>query len=204
MANSTIGNIRERILSQGPGTMFVPSDFAYLNNDDAVSRALSRLFEEGLLIRLYNGLYLYPKRNRIGIEHPFLQDIANAIARRDRVEIIPTGASAANALGLSEQVPSRAVYITTGSPRVVNIGNRSITFKRQSPKYLAYKNRIALLLVLALKDIGEREITPEQRLRIKEIANDFAEDKDFNEDLLLAPAWIRKYIKEIRNEQLVS
>ena len=67
MSNVLTKQIRERIERQGENTLYMVRDFADLNNDGLVTRALSRLAEEGLLVRLSQGLYLYPKRNRFGI-----------------------------------------------------------------------------------------------------------------------------------------
>ena len=66
------------------------SDFAHLNNDGLVTRALSRLEKEGVLIRLSQGLYLYPLRNKFGVLRPSIEDIAYAIAEKDKARIIPS------------------------------------------------------------------------------------------------------------------
>ena len=60
------------------------SDFAHLNNDGLVTRTLSRLEKEGVLIRLSQGLYLYPLRNKFGVLRPSIEDIAYAIAEKDK------------------------------------------------------------------------------------------------------------------------
>ena len=79
------------------------SDFAHLNNDGLVTRALSRLEKEGVLIRLSQGLYLYPLQNKFGVLRPSIEDIAYAIAEKDKARIIPSGLTALNKLGLSTQ-----------------------------------------------------------------------------------------------------
>ena len=88
------------------------SDFAHLNNDGLVTRALSRLEKEGVLIRLSQGLYLYPLRNKFGVLRPSIEDIAYAIAEKDKARIIPSGLTALNKLGLSTQVTMNAVYLS--------------------------------------------------------------------------------------------
>ena len=67
------------------------SDFAHLNNDGLVTRALSRLEKEGVLIRLSQGLYLYPLRNKFGVLRPSIEDIEYAIAAKDKARIILSG-----------------------------------------------------------------------------------------------------------------
>lgn len=104
--------IRNRITSGGENKMYTISDFADLNNDSLVTRVLSRLEEEGMLVRLTQGLYLYPKQTRFGIVKPTPYEIAKAVAGKDHAKVIPSGAMALNELGLSTQIPTNAVFIT--------------------------------------------------------------------------------------------
>ncbi|MFV0267847.1 MAG: DUF6088 family protein, partial [Draconibacterium sp.] len=97
--------IKSRILQNGEGQLYVISDFADLNNDALVTRVLSRLEKEEFLLRLSQGLYLYPNRNRYGVHKPPIEEIARTIAEKDKARIIPSGLTALNVLGLSTQVP---------------------------------------------------------------------------------------------------
>ena len=96
--------IKERIIQGGENKIYIISDFADLNNDALATRVLSRLEKDGLLVRLSQGVYLYPSRNRFGIYKPTIDVIAKAIAEKDRADIIPSGLTALNLLGLSTQV----------------------------------------------------------------------------------------------------
>ena len=138
--------IRNIIDRNGPNRLYMVSDFAHLNNDFAhlnndglVTRALSRLEKEGVLIRLSQGLYLCPSRNKFGVLRPSIEDIAYAIAEKDKARIIPSGLTALNKLGLSTQVTMNAVYLTDATARELTIGNRKIIFKRSAPRNFAYK-----------------------------------------------------------------
>lgn len=104
--------IRNTIESNGPNKLYMVQDFAYLNNDGLVTRALSRLEKEGVLIRLSQGIYLYPSRNKFGILRPSIEEIAYAVAEKDKARIIPSGLTALNKLGLSTQVTMNSVYLT--------------------------------------------------------------------------------------------
>jgi len=86
--------IRNRIVSGGENKMYTINDFADLNNDSLVTRVLSRLEEEGMLVRLTQGLYLYPKQTRFGIVKPTPYEIAQAVAGKDYAKVIPSGAMA--------------------------------------------------------------------------------------------------------------
>ena len=129
MSNVLTKQIRERIELQGENTLYMVRDFADLNNDGLVTRALSRLEKEGMLVRISQGIYLYPMRNRFGILKPSIDDIAVAIAQKDKARIIPSGLTALNKLELSTQVTMNAVYLTDATAREIKIGNRTIVFK---------------------------------------------------------------------------
>lgn len=130
MSNVLTKQIRERIELQGENTLYMVRDFADLNNDGLVTRALSRLEKEGMLVRISQGIYLYPMRNRFGILKPSIDDIAVAIAQKDKAGIIPSGLTALNKLALSTQVTMNAVYLTDATAREIKIGNRTIVFKQ--------------------------------------------------------------------------
>ena len=117
------------------GTIIFPENFADLGSEDAVRQALHRLSKNDILIRLAHGIYLYPKIDDIlGVLYPSLEEVAEAIAHRDKARIIPTGVQALNKLGLSTQIPMKAVYLTDGAPRDIKVGKSSIKFKRTTPK----------------------------------------------------------------------
>ena len=186
--------IKERIIQGGENKIYIISDFADLNNDALATRVLSRLEKDGLLVRLSQGVYLYPSRNRFGICKPTIDVIAKAIAEKDRADIIPSGLTALNLLGLSTQVPMNAVYLTNGTPRVISVGNRKITFKKSTPRYFAYKTKLFPLVVTALKEIGEENVDDNMVIKIKDILS--KEDSELlRHDFLIAPQWMRKKIK---------
>lgn len=130
MSNVLTKQIRERIELQGENTLHMVRDFADLNNDGLVTRALSRLEKEGMLVRISQGIYLYPMRNRFGILKPSIDDIAVAIAQKDKAGIIPSGLTALNKIALSTQVTMNAVYLTDATAREIKIGNRTIVLKQ--------------------------------------------------------------------------
>ena len=193
-------SIEEHILSKiknyKRGKIFFPENFTDTGTGDAVRQALSRLVDEEELVRLGHGIYLYPKRDpQLGVLSPTLDQIAQAIAKRDRAKIVPTGALALNKLGLSTQVPLNAVYLTDGSPRNVQIGNRKIKFKRTVPKNLKAKGEISELVIQALKEIGNGKVRDPQKEKIIELLK--KEDRDhLRHDIKLAPVWIRNIMEQ--------
>lgn len=184
--------IRNTIERNGPGRLYMVQDFADLNNDGLVTRALSRLENEGMLIRLAQGLYLYPARNKYGILFPTIEKIAYAIAEKDKARIIPSGLTALNRLGLSTQVATNAVYITDATARELAIGNRKIIFKRAAPRNFAYKSDLFPMVVAAMKELGKDGVTDEYLKIIKQVIGKYGDIDEIRYDYNIAPQWIKK------------
>jgi hypothetical protein len=184
--------IRNRIVQGGEGRLYVVGDFADLNNDALVTRVLSRLEKEKLMIRLSQGVYLYPNQNRYGVHKPSIDVIAKAIAEKDKARIIPSGLTALNVLGLSTQVPMNAIYLTNGTPRIVTVGNRKIVFKKSVPRNFAYQSELFPLVVSAMKEMGEENINDDVVLKLKKILAKETNQELIRQDFLIAPQWIRK------------
>ena len=188
--------IKQRINGARPGTVFFVNDFAEFDNE-YVSKILSLLKDFGVLERLAKGIYYKPIITQYGNVYPSAEKIVRLIAEHENAEILPTGEYALNALGFSTQIPMKAVYLTNGSPRTINIGNKKIRLKHRAPSSYSYKSQLMPLLVLALKAKGKSNITPKDIDRIEEIVSNSAERQQIKEDLSVTPVWIRKYIKPI-------
>ncbi|MBE7644466.1 DUF6088 family protein [Tenacibaculum finnmarkense] len=198
MTNSVQTLIENKIKSMKRGSILFPSYFESLGNVEAVKKSLLRLESKQFLIRLAHGIYLYPKQDKLlGVLYPSIEEIANAIADRDKAKIIPTGVKALNQLGLSNQIPMNIVFLTDGAARSIVIGKRTIKFKRTTPKNLAVKGKITSLVIQALKEIGKENVTEEQ---IKIISKHIQLEKEeiIEHDAKLSPAWISKIIKNIK------
>ncbi|WP_036603517.1 DUF6088 family protein [Olivibacter sitiensis] len=185
---STHREILGKIDGFKPGTILFPTDFRGTGTEDAIKTALYRIVKEGKLERLAHGIYYLPKSHSIfGKLYPSLEEIADAIAKQEKVRIRPSGAYALNKLGLSTQVPTKQVYITDGQPREIRIGKGSIKFKSTTPKKFAMKGQISSLLIQALEEMDLKNITPEMKAHIKQLL-----DKENPEylmaDIKLAPA----------------
>ncbi len=197
---SVAKDIESKLKRGKRGKILFAADFSLFGQPKAVNKALERLTESGLLLRLSHGIYLYPQidtRLGLGVLYPTVETIAREIAKRDKARIVPTGAYALNVLGLSTQIPINVVFLTDGAARKISIGNgKVLVFKRTVPKKLAFKNEILMLIVAALREIGENQLTTEQFIHISELL--IKEKKEFIlVDLPLAPAWIQKRIRAI-------
>ena len=188
-------SIRRQITRGKYGAIFTPSSFPGLTANYA-TKLLSAFEKEGLLVRISKGVYLKAKKTRFGVSYPSLEEIVGQIAKRDKAKICPTGETAANLIGLSEQVPMKTCFLTSGTARELNIDGRTVALKRAAPKYFAFNNEVVGVLVQALRSIGAENITDEMKAKIPAILADVEKDRRFAADLKLAPAWIEKLILE--------
>jgi len=200
---TVISQIENKIKRHKRGKIFFLDDFAGLGTPEAIKKSLQRLTNSGLLVRLANGIYWFPKKEKelYGVQisgKPTLDEIARAIAKRDKARIVPTGLHALNLLNLSTQVPANVVYLTDGTARKIKIGEgKGIVFKHTSEvKRLAYKSEYLMLIVSALREIGENNITDEQLAIIKNHFSNITK-QEFEKDIKLIPVWIRKILLAI-------
>jgi hypothetical protein len=188
------------IHGRGRGFVFVPADFVNIGSREAVDVALHRLARQGTIRRLARGVYDFPKEHPVlGPLTPSAEDIARALAVRDRTRLQPAGAYAANTLGLSEQVPAKAVFLTDGPARTVKIGSTTIQLRRTTPKNMEAAGRLSGLLIQALRELGQEHVTPERREHLKRT---LPADKrrELLKDLRLAPSWMHSIFRELADD----
>ena len=195
---NTASQIKSKIKNSKRGKLFFPDDFAALGTPDAIRLALGKLHKSDLIMRVAHGIYYYPKKDmKYGNTPipPTIDEIAYGIAKRDKIRIVPTGSYALNTLGLSTQVQANAVFVTDGAPRRIAVGKgRGILFKHTSEaRSLAYKSRLLMLIVSALREIGEGKATPQQLEIIKAHLSNVSQ-KELNTDIQLMPLWVRKLL----------
>lgn len=190
--------IMRRARARGRGSVFTPSDFLDVAARAAVDQALSRLVKNGKLRRLARGLYDFPKVHpKLGPLSPGPDDVAQALARETGSQVQIAGARAANALGLSAQVPAKSTYLTNGPSRRVVLGKRVVDLRHASPKHLLAPGSPAGTVVQALRHVG--------RVRAADVAQVAARRLTANDKRALAstasqaPAWMRPTLVSIAN-----
>ena len=189
--------VSDRIQSRGPGWVFTPSAFSDLGSRTATALALLRQKKSGSIRALARGLYDYPKRDpQLGVLAPSADAVADALKGRDAIRLQPSGAYAANLLGLSDQVPMKLVFLTDGGNRVVRIGRQLIELRRTTPRNMATAGRISGLVIQALRYLGQDRITD---LVVSQLGTRLsADDKDqLVRDLAYAPAWMAPIFRRI-------
>lgn len=197
--NASDNAVRERIFGFEQGAIFFPSDFDDVATDTAVRQTLSRMVKRGEIIRVSRGIYCYPRSNpALGLDiiPPSAEDIAQRVAERDKVKIIPTGDQALNQLGLSTQVPGNAVYITNGARKKISLGKgRSIVFRESNEfRLFDFKSKVMMLAVSAMRSIGEDKIADDIISAIKKIVRNVSPEI-YKHDIRLAPVWVRKKLE---------
>jgi hypothetical protein len=193
--------ILNRIYGNGRGWAFSQADFADLGARSTVDSALYRRERDGVIRRVIRGIYDYPRHSRAigGRTSPNIDQVARALARKFAWRIQPDGATAQNLLGLSTQVPARAVYLSDGPDRSYTIGRTRLAFAHTALKEAGFKLPESRMIVQALKAFGEGRITPKV---ITQIRGQF--DPTVRRRILLdtktATGWVYAAIQEIAKE----
>jgi len=196
MALTTENKILTKIKKAKGGTLFFIEDFIAFGSANTIQKSLDRLTEKEELKRVARGIYTRPKQDPyIGEVSVTTEEIAHAIAKRDKARIVPTGDFALNALGMSPQVPVNIVYLTDGAPRKIKVGNKSIVFKKTSPKNLNAIGEISGLAIQALKALGKDQISAAEKAKIIAILKK-EEQHRLVHDMRLAPEWIRIIMRQ--------
>lgn len=139
------------------GTPLAAKSLLHLGSRAGVDQALSRLAERGQLIRAGRGVYLRPVTSRFGTRAPSIEQAVEALAVQRGEVIVPNGAAAANALGLTTQVPVRSVYLTSGRSRTMTLGKQLVELRHAPRWQLALADRPAGQAVRALAWLGPEQ-----------------------------------------------
>jgi DNA-binding GntR family transcriptional regulator len=191
---STNHSIELKISRFKPGHVFLPSDFKELGSSTAIRKALSRLVEQGSVERMGQGIYVIPKKDKVfGKVLPSMEQLAEALAKKEHVKIKPSGQNALNKVGLSTQVPMRLVFLTTGNSKRIQIGKNAIIFKSTTAKKLSMKGDITSLLFLGLEELNLHKLSQTQMDRIMELLKQ-ENPENLKYNLRLAPAKVSDFV----------
>ncbi|MCK4414837.1 MAG: hypothetical protein KAY32_14980 [Candidatus Eisenbacteria sp.] len=197
MPHSVDGKVFSRIAGHGKGWVFTPAHFKDLGSRTAVATAIKRYKQNGTIRQVARGLYDYPRTDpQLGVLAPSVDQVVAALEVRDAVRLQPSGAYAANLLGLSDQVPMKIVFLTDGPTRKLQVGNRQILLKRTTPRNMATAGKISGTVIQALRWLGQRHVDD----RITSILRKRLHAKDkaqLLKDIHYAPIWIAQIIRAI-------
>jgi len=200
-SQALIDKILSRIYGKKRGWVFTPVHFRDLGNDAANRKALQILARRGVVHRLARGLYLYPRSHpQLGVLSPTPEQIAQALAGKDSLRIQPSGAYAANLLGLSEQVPAKIIFLTDGIDRSIKVGNQEIVLKRTTPRDMATAGRTSGLVIQALRYLGKERVDDAV---LDRLAERLGPDKrsQLMKDVRYAPGWIGDVFRRLAERE---
>ena len=186
--------LRKRIEALPEDSVLFRSDFPEYHSE-FVGETLAELTHEGLLVKLAQGMYAKPRWSRFGVVLPSVDKIVQAIAARDNAEVLPSGMTAINILGLSTQVPMKYSYLTTGSERTIKLKNQEIRLKRGVPKNFCYKTKLIALLVHALKALKQQNVGQEEIQVIRSLISKEPDRIALAKDVDMMPNWMKRIVK---------
>ena len=192
--------VLEKIRQMGRGTIFFIDDFIELGSSGAVRIALMELKKQGIILRPARGIYCYPQ---ISTEYsrvitPTPESIAEALAKKERVRIVPYGDNAAYRLGLTGLQVSNLKYLTDGASRVINLSSdKKIFFNHTSEvKIFDFCNDTMQMISAAIRALTEDCIDGEKKRIIHKHLRTVP-DEEFLKDITIPPAWVSKIIMDI-------
>lgn len=165
-----------------------------------MDKTLTRAALAGRIRRLGRGLYDDPRRDASGAPlMPTNDAVIRAIVGRDAIRVQPSGAHAANLLGLSEQVPVRMVFLTDGRGRTVSFGRRTLVLRRTNPRQMALAGRKSGTIVQALRWLGRPHVDDSTRRKLRRQIG--PEDRrDLLRAIRYAPGWMAEVLRELARE----
>lgn len=196
-ADSIDAAILGRFRSGKKGRVYAPADFLDLGSRATVDQALLRNCRAGRIRKIARGLYDVPKKHPVlGTLTASTEAVVLAVARRSGLRLQASGARAANALGLSDQVPLRTVYYSDGRRRSIKIGNASILLKPAGTRTMAAAGTVSGDVIQALRWVGRRNVDADTIARLKR--NLRRSDKaQLLKDLRFAPAWVADVMRQV-------
>jgi hypothetical protein len=200
-AQSIDNKVINRIYGHGRGWVFTSTHFSDLGSRDAVATAIKRYLHSGVIRQLARGLYYYPQTDPdLGILTPSSDAVARALAGRDAVRLQPSGAYAANLLGLSTQVPMKIVYLTDGHSHIVKIDKKEIHLKKTTPLNMATAGRTSGLVIQALRHLGQKHVDDDV-VAVLNSRLDADSRKQLLKDVRFAPAWIAEIMRQLGKKE---
>jgi hypothetical protein len=195
--------ILRKMKAKKRGWVFCAKDFYDLGSRNAIDKALSRMADDkgagddNKIIRVVRGIYYYPiTQNGIGIIPPDLNAVADALARNAGISIYPSGATSANILGLSNQVPAQNIYWTYGKSMIKHLGKNSIQFKHVRINPVPNTPSIVVIVLNALNYLGKNKIDDSVIVRCSKFLSN--SDKKYLQKMSSrVSGWISDFIPKI-------
>ncbi|MFC2681712.1 MAG: DUF6088 family protein [Capnocytophaga leadbetteri] len=190
--------LKDKIVSLPDDSILFRSDYPEYHSE-FVGSTLAELTDDGILSKIAQGIYVKPTKSRFGLVFPSVEKVVQAIAARDNAQILPSGMTALNVLGLSTQIPMNYSYLTSGSERTIKLKNHQVVLKRGVPKNFSYKTRLIALLAQALRTLKQENIGNSELRIIRELISKETDKENLAKDIDILPIWMKKIIKPMLN-----
>ncbi len=158
------------------GAPLHPKALLHLGSRPAIDQALSRLAKKGSLIRVCHGIYVCPVATRFGSHPPPVEKVIASLSALWGETIVPCGGTAANALGLTTQMPVKSVYLTSGPNRNLKLGELTVALRHAPRWQLAAPYRPAGEAVRALSWLGPDEVEDSLELIGRKLSSEDLEE----------------------------
>ncbi len=197
-----MSQLAQAILSQAESLpedgLLSPKEFLHLGSRAAIDQTLSRLAREDKLLRVGRGAYALPIEGRFGMRPPSAESVVEAIESTSGETVVASGATEANALGLTTQVPTREVYLTSGPSRRLKLGNREIELKHGNRWQMLLGKRPAGKAIRALIWLAPEQASMALAVLRGELPGQ--EWDAMRQARSRLPSWIAKAVSETAND----
>lgn len=193
--STLVHSILSQAQSLPEGGLLSPKEFLHLGSRAAIDQALSRLAREGRLLRVGRGAYSLPVQGRFGVRPPSAQSVMQALESSSGETVVASGAVEANSLGLTTQVPTREVYLTSGPSRRLKLGNREVELKHGNRWQMLLGKRPAGQAIRALMWLG-----PEQAPLFLDVLRSKLSSQEWDamrQARAKLPSWMAKAVSEV-------
>lgn len=112
------------------GTPVSAITFLDMGTKPAIRSTLLRLVRAQKLLRVGRGTYVVPVVSRFGSSAPSAHRFIEELSKQSGEDIVSSGATTANDLGLTTQVPVEMIYWTSGRSRKLNLGKLVLHLER--------------------------------------------------------------------------
>lgn len=187
--------ILEHAKTLSEGVPLRAKDLLHLGTRVAIDQSLSRLVKSGQLLRAGRGMYVRPVETRFGVRPPSVPKVVEALSEARGETLVSSGATAANSLGLTPQVPVRVVYLTSGRSRLLSIGAQTVELRHAPPWQLELPESRAGQAIRAIAWLGQERATEAvESLRCKLSSTDLHELTKVQGRL---PMWVAKQVSAL-------
>lgn len=185
-------------IGKEPGRIFYDKELFFLGSPGGVRLALKRLCDAGKVRRLIPGLYYNPRFSEFLNSElsPSPMEIAAALSSKFGWDIMPTGNTALNLLGLSTQVAGTLVFLSSGPYRTYNIGKLKLEFRHSATRNFTVNDMDGKLVVQALIALGRENVTSGIIKKIRDTLSD-EKKRQIAESSGNVATWILETLKKI-------